>query len=154
MIDLVQMTIAPVAALLGVWLGSVWSTRTEERRWQRETKAAAYLDVLKEIESFRSYVIDRTVEELDHQAADTDAMFDFFRSKLASLTALRIYGSHRVNSLSDHAVYSVIHYANAKSDQRKELQPQLWNALDELIDACRDDLHLKPLGRQASEGTE
>jgi hypothetical protein len=151
MMDLAEMAIAPVAALVGVWLGSVWSTKTEERRWQRDIKAAAYLDALREIEAFRSYVISRTAEELDQMADDKDALYDLFRPKLAALTGLRIHGSRHVNLLSDKAVYYVIKYAGAKSDKREELQSHLWDALEDLIDACRADLHFQPLGPPPSE---
>lgn len=39
--------VGPVAALLGVWLGSRLNAGTETKRWRRETKIAAYRSFLR-----------------------------------------------------------------------------------------------------------
>lgn len=80
--EVLLVIMGPVAALLGVWLGSRLNAGTEAKRWRRETKMAAYRSFLRV--AHEAQTLERELLSLAARGAP-DEVQDETREKLVAV---------------------------------------------------------------------
>jgi hypothetical protein len=142
-IDLVKTLVAPAAALVGVWVGAIWNTRTEGRRWQRDQRVGAYSAFLHEVVTLRLFIVMHSREQLDEKSSDPQLMIDQFRPMVTSGEALHFYGNDRVTSASQSVIKALQGLTAVKEEERDTAEDGVARAIRDYVAACREELGIR-----------